>query len=1519
MQVLPGEPGTPMDTKSTSQALAGGDSKREGRKLSSDGNAGIRVTATPEEISMLTTLLCNQLPAELNDREVLLEHFGQFGRVERINCNLKRKCATIRFCDHHSAELAKKRGARISPQFSPLEIFWCSKRRPSGEGCGESRAKPQSSSDTAFDDDSAPRHSLAEVRTLQRPTDGAQASSTAEQRPARRLRSQLGPKGARRTRAAAAGSRASKGGESVEELAAKAEAGESLLSWLKQAAHSVGERYRVLDARDKIIRLRLEKQSDLATAQATRGCCPDMCPEKERYSRTDKKCLSSFEVLPGSDGVMDHTRMVKEYSRSSADQEEPLAHELRPPHVLRHTMDYLIVHLMDYSALDSGGGTVPPVGEWYDFIWNRTRSIRKDITQQHLCDEACVALVEQCARFHIHCAGALCEEDMSAFDPKINDENLVKCLQTLKHFYYDLSLKGLRCLNEPEFRAYDVLLHLNQGDTIRQVQKLPDWVRWSAQVKQAVAAFGAFNSNNYVRFFRLAAEAPYLAACLMHRYFGQVRVRALQTFLKAFCQSHQREEFSLEVLGQHLGFDSTSEVQLFASALGLRTSDHALLLDRSSQVQVESGTLPVARSRSLVDAKRTTSIGQVVSGGSLPQDPQEKYQPHDSFTLDGMLRSAAFDASDQVSKCWGDGKPTVVTVPVATEAATEVHRGDQDDREARWEHPVQEEHALPTPPQPIVPATMAVMYPEETIQEVVNAMVEEVVQVHVAAVGRTVVLTQVAKLTTDALMEEEVQHLSKLACREEYLHAEEQRLQEKLLAKQQAREDERRAQELLVTEVLHEGLSEEAADLCRECHWEALEEWRTEQSGLLLATQLEEVLREEMANAAGDSLTEEWALHEAQARRAEEFHCQRLLASCFTRWVEFCEREKRQRRARETFPAAPSMLCTLKRPAFKLLPPPEKRPRLSGAARDWQCVSKGLDAGVLIVALTDELERAPLDLERLLGPPKRHQPSGAGRQEEEEEFPFKLVVCLPPADCVHSYEAQLTVDRVRSKLGCLPRLPRADAKVETIASPQGSATPFCLTVVHGDFSSLGWDSSGRPRLLSGTSALLVVAMDEPGERLERRLRETLAAASRLRPVPCICVVDLSSSGNRYIIEGALEDCSHKVALPKVHRVLSCGRNAPPRRVLEDAVKWCSEAQVVPPPLQTSQLRSFVSAGMYRLVFDIIESDLSNHKSRWQLPSDIVQLYNCALDHLATVATSDKLSELTVVAPEIKHPRFKTDWNDHQHLRALRHRVLSLRFPAVHGDTRRLDTVHDYILQLCSEHMCSASQRAAMLARVSSMLKQRGESGPYLSCAISWVDALQECFCYLLFSSSSFKDEDTGTELVVHYLPDQVDQFDAWGTWVSITLRSPPPYLALTESSASEEEEWPEQLSPVSPPIHGAPMANTATPVAALASSQSTNMWDSPDLRCLHEFELLLARQKELSASFSSELEAVLTVHSPKTGLEQEQEENKENLPSHVSTSSQSVEDMLAMLEARVQENRKSSAMFSTFVATVLKS
>ena len=50
-----------------------------------------------------------------------------------------------------------------------------------------------------------------------------------------------------------------------------------------------------------------------------------------------------------------------------------------------------------------------------------------------------------CPRFHILCAHLLCEEDMSSFDPKLNNENLTKCMQSLKEFYRDLRTEQVSC------------------------------------------------------------------------------------------------------------------------------------------------------------------------------------------------------------------------------------------------------------------------------------------------------------------------------------------------------------------------------------------------------------------------------------------------------------------------------------------------------------------------------------------------------------------------------------------------------------------------------------------------------------------------------------------------------------------------------------------------------------------------------------------------------------------------------------------------------------------------------------------------------------------------------------------------------------------------------------------------------------------------------------------------------------------------------------------------------------------
>ncbi|KAG1669951.1 Germinal-center associated nuclear protein [Nymphon striatum] len=421
----------------------------------------------------------------------------------------------------------------------------------------------------------------------------------------------------------------------------------SLLKFLSTIANTAGERFEVLKARDNLIRLQ-KKQMSRSRSKTLSGTCPDMCPEKERYDRQEKKQLSIFELHSSSqhgENIVDHTLAIKEYSRSSADQEEPLPFELRPTSVLCMTMDYLICNLMDYLESQSN----VRIGDWFDFLWNRTRAIRKDITQQHLCNLKVVALIEKCARFHIYCAERLCEESMMNFDPRINNENLTKCMQTLKHFYYDLGIKGIKCPCEAEFRAYDILLNLNRGDILREVQQLSPEVRKSSHVNFALNVLSAFNSQNYARFFKLLYRGSFLHSCILHRYFTEVRTKALYIIVKAYCPSnHSTVQHPLEDLVVRLGFENEEEATSFCFHHGLTTTESIINLNRNSFFYPESAP-SMLRAKILIESKIRTSVGEIVNGGPLPENIKLTYSPHNSFESNGLLKKLAFDASDQIN------------------------------------------------------------------------------------------------------------------------------------------------------------------------------------------------------------------------------------------------------------------------------------------------------------------------------------------------------------------------------------------------------------------------------------------------------------------------------------------------------------------------------------------------------------------------------------------------------------------------------------------------------------------------------------------------------------------------------------------------------------------------------------------------------------------------------------------------------------------------------------------------------
>uniref|UniRef100_A0A3B4Y955 Germinal-center associated nuclear protein n=1 Tax=Seriola lalandi dorsalis TaxID=1841481 RepID=A0A3B4Y955_SERLL len=570
--------------------------KRGVRRESSDSLGGMSPTDC-------TTIQCRDLPAALNKKDTLMKHFARFGKVSKVLCRPGKNLAIVHFDDHASAAKAKKKGRVLHRH--ELLLLWQRKKQSKYDllCCGSLTCVLLCAS--------SPVKKPPLVKGLQSDTEPQKESSTESQSSERPVPS-------------------------------------SLLHLIGQLAETAEDKYRLLEQRDKVLRQGRPKRTDLDLSKVFVGTCPDMCPEKERYMRETRNQLSVFEVFPDTE-MVDHAAAIKEYSRSSADQEEPLPFELRPLPVLSRTMDYLVTQIMDQGQDN--------YRDWYDFVWNRTRGIRKDITQQHLCCPHTVSLIEKCTRFHVHCAHHLCEEHMSSFDAKINNENMTKCLQSLKEMYQDLATRQIYCPREAEFRQYNVLLKLNDGDILREVQQFRDDVRNSPEVKFAVHVFTAVNSNNFVRFFKLVKGASYLASCLLHRYFNQVRAKALKTLNIAHTVGPRSTAFPVEDIARMFMFPDIAEATDFIQQYGLNVSDGIVELSRTAYQDPE---LPLSQKKSeVILAKKTVLVGEVVNGGPLPNPPQ--HIPVCSFDSQNKYRGEGPQAEPTSSQYKG----TVTASPSA--------------------------------------------------------------------------------------------------------------------------------------------------------------------------------------------------------------------------------------------------------------------------------------------------------------------------------------------------------------------------------------------------------------------------------------------------------------------------------------------------------------------------------------------------------------------------------------------------------------------------------------------------------------------------------------------------------------------------------------------------------------------------------------------------------------------------------------------------------------------------------------
>uniref|UniRef100_A0A8C9Z528 Germinal-center associated nuclear protein n=1 Tax=Sander lucioperca TaxID=283035 RepID=A0A8C9Z528_SANLU len=1071
----------------------------------------------------------------------------------------------------------------------------------------------------------------------------------------------------------------------------------SLLHLVGQVAETAEDKFRLLEQRDKILRQGRPKRTDLNLSKVFVGTCPDMCPEKERYMRETRKQLSVFEILPDTE-MVDHSAAIKEYSRSSADQEEPLPHELRPLPVLSMTMDYLVTQIMDQGHDN--------YRDWYDFVWNRTRGIRKDIIQQHLCCPHTVSLIEKCTRFHVHCAHHLCEEHMSAFDAKINNENMTKCLQSLKEMYQDLATRQVFCPLEAEFRQYSVLLKLNDGDILREVQQFRDEVRNSPEVKFAVHAFTAVNSNNFVRFFKLVKGASYLASCLLHRYFNQVRAKALKTLNLAHTVGPRSTAFPVEDIVRMLMFRNADEGIDFIQQYGLTVNDGVVELSRVAYQEPE---LPLSQKKSdVILAKKTVLIGQVVHGGPLPSPlhhtPVCCFDSQNRFRGEGPLAEPvkAPPSVELLSQGVPDMPAAFRLLPDET--------GEPSEPCPSTAHPADAQQLFQpiSQPQPVKPLSPPPKprpaYSNEDIMAELDCVIEEVLEVAVRQVADAG-----ASYATAALAESSVQAESLvsevLGQMLQEMSSTEIKLEQERIAEEKRKLEEARLHEAflvqysfsLCTELMYEVLSE----TIKETATSEIQQAENEKANRV-AKCTEQVctsLVEETLNADIALLVEE--ILEAELQRIHKY---------IKRWRDVVAVRRQLKRQMRGFPAAP---CCVD-PRFKLkalAPSAPAQPCIADLARGL--VNLG-NAGTLALSSTrllrmrqeaihqmrvhyyyqqllDETVWAPLDLpalvtENIPNPPDR--------------IFWKAVLLLPMCPLLSVF-LRILSDWLEVKLGggkdSEVREEQLDGTLQTLhvtntLQDNGQRTHkvhISIKASRGPLTEDGLSKTERSGELQGTGALMMLlpampVIIEPGHDEQDiqllsallQLKQLQQASTWHRPLPLAILVPGPKCGtgdtqklqealmlHTLVQEGLISEFTF-LFIPETTSDIQGSQQ------LCQATRWLLARAPPPFPLSCQTLVQLVEASLSHEFSPRVYAHRQERAAACLSPEDpgpVIKLYNAVLAHIADKVSSQDLSGLSWPPGEFCLPDTRDfvphlGWNCPQHLAWLRQAILSLQLP-----------------------------------------------------------------------------------------------------------------------------------------------------------------------------------------------------------------------------------------------------------------
>ncbi|PIN10802.1 hypothetical protein CDL12_16601 [Handroanthus impetiginosus] len=255
------------------------------------------------------------------------------------------------------------------------------------------------------------------------------------------------------------------------------------------------------------------------------GTCPFMCPVEERERRERLRDLAVFERLHGNPAKTSPTLALKKFCRTISTKDVQ-ACDVRPVPVLEDTLNYLL------NLLHSSDRPFEVV---HDFIFDRTRSIRQDLSMQNVVNEQVIRMYERMVKFHIvsyHLLHKSSGTPNTASMCHLNAEQLMKALTTLLNMYEANRASHSICHNESEFCSVYLLLHLgsdNQGEPLSLwVSRIRSPIMKSREMCFARRILRYYRLGNYKQFIRSAEEeASFLQYCIIEPYINEVRILAL--------------------------------------------------------------------------------------------------------------------------------------------------------------------------------------------------------------------------------------------------------------------------------------------------------------------------------------------------------------------------------------------------------------------------------------------------------------------------------------------------------------------------------------------------------------------------------------------------------------------------------------------------------------------------------------------------------------------------------------------------------------------------------------------------------------------------------------------------------------------------------------------------------------------------------------------------------------------------------------------------------------------------------